>query len=109
MEPTDEIVADEFSMVCATDADCPRPDLGQVCTEYYWDAVTDGSVFAKGYGCFNYKSDVCPGPDFATENYNYENTGWSYYIQYKCTSGESGAKALAVVGGAFLALLSATF
>ena len=65
--------------------------------DFYWDAVIDGSNFNKGDACYNWEHPVCPGDSFGSINYNYENTEWSYYVQYECKegSGESGASALA--------------
>ena len=62
---------EEPFVVCGTDADCPRPDLGQACTRMFWDAVIDGSSFANGAACYNRDTPVCPGPPFAQVNYNY--------------------------------------
>lgn len=74
-----------------------------------WLAVKDGSSFANGAGCYNWKNPVCPGPDFAAENYNYESTEWSWYTQYSCTSGneklETAAAAL-IASGTFAALFT---
>ena len=90
--------------MCETDADCPRPDLGQVCTKIYWDATIDGSQFANGEACYNYEEPVCPGKPFASVNYNYDNSLWSYYVQYECTS-ESIASSLIVTSAfAYFAL-----
>jgi len=79
--------AGEWKESCKEDADCQRDDLGQICTNMLWLAVKDASSYANGAGCYNWKNPVCPGPDFAAENYNYESTQWSWYTQYSCTSG----------------------
>jgi len=55
---------DEWSPACKTTADCPNPELGQVCTNMYWDAVIDGSSFANGEACYNWAAPVCPGSTF---------------------------------------------
>ena len=75
--PRDEKVWDEFEAACETDADCPRPDLGQVCTKIFWQATRDGSNFANGESCYSWEAPVCPGKEFSSQNYNYDNTGFS--------------------------------
>ena len=65
---------DEYKASCKTDSDCPRPDLGQVCTKMYWEATIDARNFANGEICYNWSVPVCPGDTFAARNYNYENT-----------------------------------
>ena len=105
MTPLPEKEWEEFRVICETDADCPRPDLGQVCTEFYWDILIDGSSYANGVSCYNWEHPVCPGEDFSSINYNYENTGWSYYTQMRCKSG-SGAAALTGAAAALLAVLN---
>ena len=72
---------EEYSPACETDADCPRPDLGQVCTKLYWDATIDGNNYTNGECCYNWNVPVCPGQEFAAQNFNYDNTGFSYYWQ----------------------------
>ena len=47
----------------------------------------DGDNFSNGNACYSWAAPVCPGDRFASVNYNYENTGWSYYVEYECTSG----------------------
>merc|ERR1712151_300727 len=79
LEPSETTHWDEYKEVCTKDEDCPHPELGQACQDHYWDATENGSSFVGGNGCFNYKYDTCPGPDFASINYNYENTKWAYY------------------------------
>ena len=103
LEPVEKTFWEEWEQACETDADCPRPDLGQVCTMEVWHGTTDASSYSTGHGCYNYEHQVCPGPTFAIENYNYDNTGWSAYAQYWCTSG-SGASAL--VAAATIAILT---
>ena len=85
----------DFAVACETDADCKNdPALGQACTKYHWDTIDSGESFANGAACYNWSWDVCPGNAFGAENYNYENTGWSAYQQFECTTG-SGAASLA--------------
>ena len=69
----------DWEPACETDADCTHPELGQVCINYYWDLTIDGSSFANGVGCYNWEYPVCPAEPFAAQNYNYDNTEWSYY------------------------------
>ena len=102
LEPLDPPYWDEFSIACKSDADCPRPDLGQVCHNLYWQATQMGENFSRGEVCYNWAKEVCPGKDFAAINYNYENTGFSYYMQYDCTSGESSASVLTVAAATLL-------
>ena len=97
---------DTFEDACETDADCPRPDLGQVCTEIYWFSTEDELNWVNGMSCYNYEAAVCPGKAFASKNYNYENTNFSFYLQQRCTSGESGAAVLITGTATFLAALS---
>ena len=101
----------EWERACAQDSDCPHPERGQVCTDVYWDAIQDGSSFAKGDACYNWETPVCPGEPFGQINYNYDNTGWSYYIQQSCKegSGESGANMLATAASAALIAALALF
>ena len=79
--PRPEKYWDTYEPACATDADCPRPDLGQVCTKLYWLATQNGSNWTNGENCGNWETPVCPGEEFAAINYNYENTQFSYYSQ----------------------------
>ena len=106
LEPVAEKFWTEYEPACKTDADCPRPDLGQVCTKLYWQATKNKKNFTNGENCDNWSYPVCPGKEFASINYNYENTNFSYYTQMKCTSGESGASALALASASLIALLS---
>ena len=99
LERTEEKHWDEWTPTCETDADCPRPDLGQVCTNMLWDADVTGSSFANGNACYNWAVPPCPGDDFASVNFNYENSLWSYYVQYSCTS-ESSASILRTASAA---------
>jgi len=67
----------------------------------------DGDNFSKGNACYSWSVPVCPGSRFASKNYNYENTGWSYYVEYECTSGEtseSSASGLVAATAAAVAL-----
>ena len=61
MDPAPEVHWTEWEATCASDEDCPRPDLGQVCTLELWEGVSDGSSFSNGSGCYNYEVAVCPG------------------------------------------------
>ena len=61
LEPLPEKVWTEYEPACKTDADCPRPDLGQVCTKLYWDATINGENFTNGENCDNWATPVCPG------------------------------------------------
>ena len=107
LEPLPEKVYPEFKPSCETDADCPRPDFGQVCTRFYWDATIDGKNFSNGIACYNWEHPVCPGNEFAAINFNYENTGFSYYYQAKCvTEAESTAQALLTTAATVLAMLN---
>ena len=92
--------------MCEKDSDCPHPELGQVCLDFYWEGTMDGTTFSNGDGCYNWEAPVCPGDTFATINYNYANTQWSYYGQYTCKPGESAASALAAASAALLVTLS---
>ena len=95
----------EFEKSCEKDEDCPNPDNGQVCTKIHWEATLDGASFSNGEACYNWNSPVCPGSPFGAENYNYENTGWSFYTQYSCTA-TSGASTLAATAATLIALLN---
>ena len=69
----------------------------------FWEGTSDGENYATGHACYNWRVPVCPGAKFASQNYNYESTGWSYFVEYECTS-ESGASALIAAATIFLAL-----
>jgi len=103
---------EEYEEACAVDADCPRPDLGQLCGHWYWDATEDGTNYSNGHTCYNWPEPPCPGADFSARNYNFDNTGFSYQWQISCTSGqvslneESSASSLAVAAATLLATLS---
>ena len=107
MVPLDEKPFDKFEPICEVDADCPRPDLGQVCLNYYWDATLDGNSFANGVACYNWEYPVCPGDEFASFNYNYENTGWSAYTQMSCKD-SSGSSASSLIEAAAMILTTLT-
>ena len=95
---------EEFEVACAKDSDCPMIDKGQLCTLILWDGSQDGTSYANGSACYNWNEAICPGPDFAQQNMNYEGTKFSYYTEYKCAS--SSAFALAASAFATLASLS---
>ena len=103
--PRDEKMWDEYSPACKTDADCPYTGApnNQVCTKLYWDATSDGKNFANGECCYNWNEPVCPGEEFAAQNYNYDNTQFSYFWQQKCTSGESSASVLVTASAVLFA------
>lgn len=82
-----EPVWDKFEQACETDADCPVPEMGQVCGLWYWDATEDRKNWSNGHTCYNWPTPPCPGPDFSARNYNVANTGFSYQWQISCTSG----------------------
>ena len=105
LEPLPEKYWDEWESACESDADCPRPDLGQVCTQLLWFATQNMSNWTNGMQCANWAHPVCPGKEFATINYNYENTKFSYFSQKKCTS-ESGAHALVLSAASLLIALN---
>ena len=97
---------DGFQVICTKDEDCPRTDLGQVCTKFYWDAVADGSSYQTGEACFNWDEKVCPSDDFSSINYNHSNTDWSHYIQYSCLDEGSGASTLLSTSAVLLAMFT---
>ena len=96
-----------WERICEKDSDCPHPELGQVCLNFFWDAVIDGSNYAKGDACYNWETPVCPGDSFGSINYNYDNTKWSYYVQYECKegSGESASGAAVLTQAAAVLLV----
>ena len=78
----DEKPHDEFKQSCETDSDCPHPELGQVCLDFYWDATMDGTSYGTGVACYNWEAPVCPSKEsFGSYNFNYERSEWSYYVQ----------------------------
>ena len=56
---------DTYQEACVTDADCPRPDLGQVCQKWFFYATEDEKNWSNGSVCYNWSTPVCPGPTFA--------------------------------------------
>ena len=106
--PVEDKIWDEYKEACATDADCPRQEepFNQTCHTVYWEATIDTKNFSNGHGCYNWEVPVCPGKEFASVNANYENTGFSYFWQSKCASGESSATSLLVAGTSLLTMLS---
>ena len=76
---------------CETDADCPRPDLGQACMTFHWEGTTDGDNFSNGYSCFNndFKSRACNGSSYAIWNGNYEQQDFNYYLEFTCTDADN--------------------
>ena len=54
LEPTAEKHWNEYSVACETDADCPRPDLNQYCTNDFWEVTEDGDSFSNGRACYNW-------------------------------------------------------
>jgi len=104
LDPLPEKYWNEYEPACKTDADCPMPENGQVCTKLYWEGTKDGRNYANGEACYNWEHPVCPGDTFAAQNYNYESTGFSYYYQCACTS-EASATSLALAAAATITLL----
>ena len=55
------------------------------CLTYFLSITEDESKFQVGYGCWAHKEPFCPGPDFAYENLNADNT-LSYRWEASCTN-----------------------
>ena len=72
---------EDWTPICLKDIHCPYPESGQICTDVYWDAIEGGSQFGKGEACYNWEGKMCPGNPFGEVNTNYDQMGWSHYVQ----------------------------
>ena len=60
----------------------------------------DGLNYSNMVSCFNWDADAtpCPGPNFAEQNMNYENTDqFSYYMELSCSVTDEDTDAVVVV------------
>ena len=87
-EPTEKRW-DIWQKVCEDDLDCDlltdEEGYKTECLNYYLSIVKDESEFGYGAGCWAHRPGFCPGPDFAFENLNYENTRMNHW-EASCTN-----------------------
>lgn len=88
VEPTEKRW-DAWRQVCKDNSECDpvsdNPGIETYCLTYYLAQTKDESEFSYGTGCWGLAPDLCPGPDMAAENLNYENT-LSYHWEASCTN-----------------------
>ena len=69
----------------------------------FYDATKDGLNYSNIVSCQNWEADQlpCPGPNFAKQNMNYEQTHrFSYYEEFSCRIPEEATdEAVVVVAG----------
>ena len=65
-----------------------------------YEGTKDGLNYYNMVSCYNWDADAtpCPGPNFATQNMNYENTDrLSYHKEFSCSVNDDDNDAVVVV------------
>ena len=69
-------------------------------TAVLYEGTKDGLNYSNMVSCYNYDADAmpCPGPNFAKQNMNYENTDrFSYHEELSCSVSADNTDAVVVV------------